>query len=460
MILHHNSLIAVVVGLGLSLPLPTPVKAKTLDYILTEGVMPADAHSAPSEISMGYGITAALRVAAAQTLMNDREFGFCFAKSDAKTDVKLGPSLQAQSQFSGGQMGISLHCDNPAKLPTVAQMHTHPSFSVGIPSTADFSGIDPGQMAFIVAKPVDGETTAILMTRAARDQNLLGSPKDVSSAAAVVRVMVLEFLQGAEPQAQIRSANFANLYLAALCGKLELACYYRPTWAAKFTKVDGIDGFINTKYDATARRRGFVRVQLLLDWLSGKGFELPEARQALQVDSMKQAMSRIDLLQPQWQGAVMYTSPHIIMNVQFPSTASENFVGLAIPLDGNTGRIEQKTGLLMRTFSATADASDPNAAISGCIRLGENVTINGGRYDDALFGDIASGDFQHHCFSLKAGSALQLSASETVADGYMTTVLNSGGGSVIKTALADFCPPADARQKIMFCNKKPSFTVP
>jgi hypothetical protein len=459
-ILHHNSLIAAIIGLVLCLPWSAPSKAQALDDILTAGVMPADAHSAPGEISMGYGITSALRVAAAQTLMNDREFGFCFAKSDAKTDVKLGPSLQAQSQFSGGQMGISLHCDNPNKLPTVAQMHTHPSFSIGIPSTSDFSGIDPAELAFIVAKPVDGETTAILMTRAARDQNLFSNPKDVASAAAVLRVMVLEFMQGAEPQSATRSVNFAHLYLSTLCGKLELACYYRPTWAQKFSKVDGVDGFINTKYDAAARRRGFVRVQLLLDWLNGKTFELPEAGKPLAVDSMKEAMSWLDLLQRQWQGAVMYTSPHVIMNVQFPSTSSDNFVGLAIPLDGNTGKIEQKTGLAMRTFSATADAADPNAAISGCIRLGENVTINGGRYDDALFGDIASGDFQHHCFSLKAGSALQLSARETVADGYMTTVLNGGEGSVIKTALADFCPPADARQKIMFCNKKPSFTVP
>jgi hypothetical protein len=357
-------------------------------------------------------------------------------------------------------MGISLHCDNPGKLPAVAEMHTHPSFSVGIPSTSDFGGIDPHQLAFIVAKPVDGETTAILMTRAARDQHVLDNPKDVASAAAVLRVMVLEFLQGAEPQSAMRSANFANLYLSALCGKLELACYYRSTWAAKFAKVDGIDGFINTTYDAAARRRGFVRVQLLLDWLGGKDFVLPAAGQTLGVDSMREAMSRIDLLQPQWQGAVMYTSPHVIMNVAFPSTASDNFVGLAIPLDSSTGRIEQKTGIALRTFSATADASDPNAAISGCIRLGENVMIQGGRYDDALFGDIASGSFQHHCFSLKAGSALQLTASETVADGYMTTVLNGGEGSVIKTALADFCPPANGREKIIFCNRKPSFTVP
>ena len=107
-------------GLGLCLPWSAPSKAQALDDILTAGVIPADAHSAPAEINMGYGITSALRVAAAETLMNDREFGFCFAMSEAKTDVKLGPSLQAQSQFFGGQMGISLHCDNPGKLPTVA----------------------------------------------------------------------------------------------------------------------------------------------------------------------------------------------------------------------------------------------------------------------------------------------------------------------------------------------------
>jgi hypothetical protein len=36
---------------------------------------------------------------------------------------------------------------------------------------------------------------------------------------------------------------------------------------------------------------------------------------------------------------------------------------------------------------------------------------------------------------------------------------NGGEGSAIKTALADFCPPP-SREKIVFCNKKPSFTVP
>ena len=356
-------------------------------------------------------------------------------------------------------MGISLRCENESGVPALAEMHTHPSFSIGIPSTEDFGGIDPKQLAFVVAHPVDGETTAILMTRAARDQHTLDNPKDVASAAAVMRVMVLEFLEGAEPANAGRSSNFANLYLSAICGKLELACYHRDTWASKFAKIDGIDGYINTRYDGTARRRGFVRVQLLFDWLGGKDFQLPNLFMPLAIDSMKNAMTQLDLLQPQWKGAVMFTSPHVIMNVQFPATASDNFVGLAIPPD-TTGKIVEKGGTALRTFIATADASDPDAAISGCIRLGENVTIDGARYDDALFGDISSGNFQHHCFSLKAGYPLQLTANETVADGYMTTsMINGGEGSAIKTALSDFCPPP-SREKIVFCNKKPSFTVP
>ena len=406
-------------------------------------------------------MTSALRVAAAETLMDDHEFGFCFARSDAKSDGKLGASIQAESQSNGGQMGISLHCDDAGKLPVVAEMHTHPSFSVGIPSTQDFGGIDPNQMAFIVSHPVDGETTAILMTRAARDGHTLDDPKSVASAAAVMRVMVLEFLEGAEPANAGRNAKFANLYLSAICGKLELACYHRDTWATKFVKVDGIDGFINTSYDAAARRRGFVRVQFLLDWLGGKDFALPNMAKPVAFDSMTQVMSQIDLLQPQWQGAVMFTSPHVIMNVQFPANASDNFVGLAIPPVSSDVKFVEKGGTALRTFSATEDASDPEAAISGCIRLGENVTIDGARYDDALFGDISSGQFQHHCFSLKAGSALELTADETVADGYMTTTLlkNGSDGAVIKTALTDFCPPP-SREKIVFCNRKPSFTVP
>jgi len=458
-IFNHHSLIAVTIGLGLCLALSMPARAQSVDDILTSGLLPADPHSAPVELNLGYGMNSALRVASEETLMNDHEFGFCFAKSEGKSDGKLGASIQAVSQTGGGQMGISLHCDDGGKLPVVAQMHTHPSFSVGIPSTEDFGGIDPKQMAFIVAHPVDGETTAILMTRAARDLHTLDNPMDVASAAAVMRVMVLEFLEGAEPANASRSSNFANLYLSAICGKLDVACYHRDTWASKFNKVDGIDGFINTKYDAAARRRGFVRVQLLLDWLGGKDFQLPNLAKPLTIDSMKQAMTQLDLLQPQWKGAVMFTSPHVIMNVQFPATSSDNFVGLAIPPD-TTGKIVEKGGTALRTFSATEDASDPDAAISGCIRLGENVTIDGARYDDALFGDISSGNFQHHCFSLKAGSALQLTADETVADGYMTTTLsNGGGGSAIKTALADFCPPP-SREKIVFCNRKPSFTVP
>jgi hypothetical protein len=458
-ILNQHSLIAVTIGLGLALPWSAPARAQTVDDILTSGILPADVRSAPVELNLGYGMNSALRVASEETLMDDHEFGFCFAKNEDKSDAKLGASIQAESQSWGGSMGISLHCDDEGKLPAIAEMHTHPSFSVGIPSTEDFGGIDPKQLAFVVAHPVDGETTAILMTRAARDQHTLDDPKSVASAAAVMRVMVLEFLEGAEPQSASRSANFANLYLAAICGKLDLACYHRDTWASKFTKIDGFDGFINTSYDAAARRRGFVRVQFLLDWLGGKDFQMPNLTKPLAIDSMKQAMGQLDLLQPQWQGAVMFTSPHVIMNVQFPADASDNFVGLAIPPD-STGKIVEKGGTALRTFSATEDASDPDAAISGCIRLGENVTIDGARYDDALFGDISSGQFQHHCFSLRAGSALQLTADETVADGYMTTVMSNGGeGSAIKTALADFCPPP-SREKIVFCNKKPSFTVP
>jgi hypothetical protein len=300
------------------------------------------------------------------------------------------------------------------------------------------------------------------MTKAARDHHNWDDPKMVTSAASVMRVMVLEFLQGAEPGNAGRSNNFAGLYLGAICGELEIACYHRDTWATKFNKVDGLDGYINAKYDAAARRRGFVRVQFFLDWLAGKSFQLPTNGRAAGLDSMKQVMGQLDLLQGQWKGAVMFTSPHVIMNVAFPSSSSNNFVGLAIPPNA-AGKTVEIGGTALRTFLATEDSADPNAAISGCIRLGQNVTIAGGRYDDALFGDISSGNFQHHCFSLRAGSALQLTASETVADGFMTTVLSGGDGvmegEIIKTALADFCPPP-SREKIVFCNRKPSFTVP
>src|ERR1019366_8002054 len=98
----------------------------------------------------------------------------------------------------------------------------------------------------------------------------------------------------------------------------------------------------------------------------GKDFQLPNLAKPLAIDSMKQAMTQLDLLQPQWEGAVMFTSPHVIMNVQFPAPSSDNFVGLAIPPD-TTGKIVEKGGTALRTFSATEDASDPDAAISGCI---------------------------------------------------------------------------------------------
>ena len=457
MISRHNSLIAGIVGpiLGLCLSLGAPAQAQSLDDILTSGNLPADAHSAPPELLLGYGVNSAVRVASELTLMDDHEHGFCFAKSEGKSDQRLGNAILAISQTTGGQMGISLHCDDAGKLPALGQMHSHPSFSVGLPSVSDFANIDPRQTSFVVVHPVDGETTAILLTRAARDQKTLDNPAAIASASAVMRVMMLEFLQGAQPSADARSIAFSPIYLSAICGKLSLACYYRSDWTQKFAKVDGLDGMINTAYDAEARHRGFVRVQLLLDWLGGKEFHMPDEGQPLAVNSMKEALTQLDTLQARWQGAVMFTSPHVIMNVGFPVKASDNFVGLAIPRDTST-KVMERGGTQLRTFNATADASDPKAAISGCIRLGEQVTIAGNRYDDALFGDISSGSFQHHCFSLKAGSGLQLTANETVADGFMTTMVT--GGEVIKTALADFCPVS--ADKIVFCNKKPSFIVP
>jgi len=454
---NHNSLIAAVFGLGTCLCFPTSLRAQTLDDLLDSGNLPADARSAPSELALGDGMTSALRVASEETLIDDHEHGFCFAKSDAPGDGKLASGIMAFSQSAGGQMGISLHCDDAGNIHPVAEMHTHPSFSAGIPSTWDFSGLDPGQMAFLVVHPVDGEATAILITRASHDQRTLADLKDMASASAVMRVMVQEFLQGAQEPG--KSASFETLYLGAICGRLAVACYYRDNWSFRFLKINDIDRQINAGYDANHRRKGFVRVQLLLDWLGGRDFHLPDVARPLTISSMKTAIAQLDQLGPQWQGAVMFTSPHVIMNVHFPASTSDNFVGLAIP-PASDDKIIEEGGSALRTFSATEDASDSAAAISGCIRLGENVTIGGARYDDALFGDISSGNFQHHCFSLKAGSALQLTADETVADGYMTTTLVNGrDGAAVKTALADFCPPL-SQEKIVFCTRKPSFSVP
>jgi hypothetical protein len=312
-------------------------------------------------------------------------------------------------------------------------------------------------VAFLVVHPADGEATAILITRASLDQRTLVDLKDSASASAVIRVMVQEFLQGAQEPG--KSTDFETLYLGAICGRLAVVCYHRDNWSSKFLKVNDIDGQIRSGYDASHRRQGFMRVQFLLDWLGGRDFHLPDGARPLTISSMKTAIAQLDQLGPQWHGAVMFTSPHVIMNVHFPASTSDNFVGLAIP-PASDDKIIEEGGSALRTFSATEDASNSAAAISGCIRLGENVTIGGARYDDALFGDISSGNFQHHCFSLKAGSALQLTADETVADGYMTTTLvNGGDGAAVKTALADFCPPP-SREKIVFCTRKPSFSVP
>jgi len=445
-------------GFGLCFSATESLNAQTVDALLVSGLLPADAKSAPAELNLGYGVNSALRVASELTLMDDQEHGFCFAKSSAKGDGKLGSDIMALSQSIGGQMGISLHCEDDGGIPALAEMHTHPSFSVGIPSTADFGGIDPTQMAFLVAHPIDGEATAILITRAARDEKTLGDYKSITSASAVLRVMVLEFLQGARPaQGEPVNGDFNRLYVGTVCSKLHLACYYRANWSSKFLKVDGIDDLIAANYNPVARRRGFVRVQLLLDWLGGKDFHLPDNDRPLMVNSMREAMTKLDQLGGRWQGAAIFTSPHVIMNVHFPTDAHDNFVGLAIPPDSDS-KIMERGGSKLRTFSATEDVYDPDAAISGCIRLGQDVTIDGSRYDDALFGDISSGSFQHHCFSLRAGSALQLTATETVADGYMTTTVSGGDGAAIKTALADFCPPP-SRDKIVFCNMKPSFYV-
>ena len=69
------SLIAVtVLGLGLSLALSAPVQAQSIDDILSSGNLAADVHAAPIEMNLGYGVNSALRVAAAQTLMDDKEF--------------------------------------------------------------------------------------------------------------------------------------------------------------------------------------------------------------------------------------------------------------------------------------------------------------------------------------------------------------------------------------------------
>ncbi len=444
---RHTPLAVGLVCLGLVLP--GPLWAQSLDEMLVSGNLPDDARFAPGELTLGPTLSDALEEASAETLLDNREHGFCIAKAGADVDVF--------ALARGNQMGIRLKCGSNA---AAGEMHTHPSFSAGIPSTEDFGSVDPSQAAFLVTHPSDGEATAVLLTRKARDLKPVISADTIASATAVIRVMVLEFMQGARPaqNSKQHDDDFADLYLSAVCQKLNLACYHRAASPGRFARVGQIDDVISAKFNPDEQRRGLVGVQFLLDWLGGKDIQLPDRASQSGVNAMSDALAALDTLGPRWWGAVIFTSPHIITNVRFPSDAGHDFIGLAIPPVSDE-KIIDTGGKGLRTFSATEDARDPDAPISRCIRLGENVTIDGGRFNDALFGDISAGSFQHHCFSLRPGSALQLTANEEVSDGYMTTTLvTDGRTSVMKTLLADFCPPS--RQTIVFCSRKPSFSVP
>jgi hypothetical protein len=444
---RHSPLAVGLLCLGYLLTFSFPGRAQSLDEMLTGSNLPEDARLAPGELTLGPILTNALGEASAETLLDNREHGFCIASG--------GADVQVFDLSRGNQMGIRLKCAAAA-----AEMHTHPSFSAGIPSTEDFGSLDPTQNAFLVSHPSDGEATAVLLTTKARTLKSVADPVAVTSATAVMRVMVLEFMQGARPaqNSKQHDDDFADLYLSAVCEKLNLSCYHRANTAGRFARVGQIDDVISAKFNPDEQRRGLAGVQFLLDWLGGKNFQLPARGQQNVVTSMSTALSALDAVNANWRGAVIFTSPHIITNVRFPTDAGHDFIGLAIPPNGDQ-KIIETGGKSLRTFSATQDAFDPDAPISRCIRLGEGVTIDGGRFNDALFGDISAGSFQHHCFSLRPGSELQLTASEVVSDGFMTTTLVTDGRTqVMKTPLADFCPPS--RQTIVFCSRKPSFSVP
>jgi hypothetical protein len=447
---RHTPLAVGLLCLGILL---SAAQAQSLDEILASGNLPDDARAAPGELTLGPTLSDALDEASAETLLDNREHGFCIARSGADVDI-FAPAR-------GNQMGIRLKCAGD-KTNATGEMHTHPSFSAGIPSTEDFGSLDPSQGAFLVTHPLDGEATAVLLTRKARDTKSVIDPNTIASATAVIRVMVLEFMQGARPgqDSKQHDDDFSDLYLSAVCEKLNLSCYHRAATPGRFARVGQIDDVIAAKFAPDEQRRGLVGVQFLLDWLGGKDFHLPDRTLQPGVTAMSNALAELDDMgNSKWLGAVIFTSPHIITNVRFPTDAGPDFLGLAIPPRGDE-KIIETGGKGLRTFSATEDAFDPEAPISRCIRLGENVTIDGGRFNDALFGDISQGDFQHHCFSLRRGSALQLTASEVVSDGFMTTTLvtTDGRTSISKTPLADFCPPS--RQTIVFCSRKPSFSVP
>ena len=462
--------------LCLPLLLSLPALAQSLDEMLVSGKLPDDARFAPGELTLGPVLSGALEEVSAETLSDNREHGFCIAHADDgkagddKIDAgktasdKTGTDINVFALARGEQTGMRLKCGHDASAAS-GEMHTHPSFSAGIPSAEEFGSIDPGQNAFLVAHPKDGEATAVLVTKKARDLKSITEPDTVTAATAVLRVMVLEFMQGARPaqSAKQHDDDFADLYLSAVCDKLNLSCYHRADTQGRFARVGQINDVIAAKFNPDEQRRGLVGVQFLLDWLGGQDFHLPDGGPqdlSLQpgVTSMRAALDQLDAMgSAKWLGAVIFTSPHIITNVRFPTDTGHDFIGLAIPPSGQ--KIIEHGGQGLRTFSATEDAINPDAPISRCIRLGEDVTINGGRFSDALFGDISSGQFQHHCFSLRPGSALQLTASEVVSDGFMTTTLvTDGRTSISRTPLADFCPPS--RQPIVFCSRKPSFSVP
>jgi hypothetical protein len=447
-------------SLGFLLPaelvLSLPAQAQSLDEMLASGKLPDDARFAPGELTLGPVLSGALEEASAETLLDNREHGFCIARTS--TDKSADIEVFALSR--GNQMGIRLKCGHDDSTAS-GEMHTHPSFSAGIPSTEDFGSVDPAQSGFLVAHPQDGEATAVLLTRKARDLKSVTDPNTTASSTAVIRVMVLEFMQGARPaqNGKQHDDDFADLYLSAVCEKLNLSCYHRAATPGRFARVGQINDVISAKFNPDEQRRGLIGVQFLLDWLGGKDFHLTDRSLQPGVTSMSAALDQLAAMgSAKWLGAVIFTSPHIITNVRFPTDAGHDFIGLAIPPSGDQ-KIIETGGKGLRTFSATEDAFDPDAPISRCIRLGEDVTIDGGRFNDALFGDISAGQFQHHCFSLRPGSALQLTASEVVSDGFMTTTLvTDGRTSISKTPLADFCPPS--RQTIVFCSRKPSFSVP
>ena len=101
---RHTPLAVGLVCLGLVLP--GPLWAQSLDEMLVSGNLPDDARFAPGELTLGPTLSDALEEASAETLLDNREHGFCIAKAGADVDVF--------ALARGNQMGIRLKCGSNA----------------------------------------------------------------------------------------------------------------------------------------------------------------------------------------------------------------------------------------------------------------------------------------------------------------------------------------------------------